>query len=116
MNISMLDMYSLAWKLNLIEKGVGNRKILINSYEQERRGVALELLDFDARYSSLFSGKAAEDGKQDSKPSDLSIDPDVFIEMFKKSKRKMLMLIQLLSSTAFIVSRIISQFLPPEQT
>ncbi|TFL03010.1 phenol 2-monooxygenase [Pterulicium gracile] len=57
MNISMLDMYSLAWKLNLIEKGVGSREVLLPTYEQERRGVAEELLKFDSEYSRLFSGR-----------------------------------------------------------
>ncbi|KAG0148048.1 hypothetical protein CROQUDRAFT_42017 [Cronartium quercuum f. sp. fusiforme G11] len=79
MNISMLDMYSLAWKLNLIEKGVGNRERLIETYEHERRGVALELLAFDAQYASLFSGHGASD------KGPVEIDPEVFIEMFKKN-------------------------------
>ncbi|POW04532.1 hypothetical protein PSTT_10287 [Puccinia striiformis] len=48
MNISMLDMYSLAWKINLIEKGIGKREIIMDTYEQERRGVALELMTWDA--------------------------------------------------------------------
>lgn len=50
-------MYSLAWKLNLVEKGVGARDILLPTYEQERRTVAEELLKFDAEYARLFSGR-----------------------------------------------------------
>ncbi|KAH9812340.1 FAD binding domain-containing protein [Melampsora americana] len=85
MNISMLDMYSLAWKLNLIEKGIGDRKLLIDSYEEERRGVAVELLAFDSKYSSLFSGKAddLDGGIEREKVAD--VDPELFIEMFKKN-------------------------------
>ena len=58
MNISMLDMYSLAWKLNLVEKGVGKADVLLPTYESERRSVAQELLKFDSAYSRLFSGRA----------------------------------------------------------
>ncbi|EGG09012.1 uncharacterized protein MELLADRAFT_115864 [Melampsora larici-populina 98AG31] len=85
MNISMLDMYSLAWKLNLIEKGVGDRKLLIDSYEEERRGVAVELLAFDAKYSSLFSGKSGQIDDEIEREKVTDVDPEVFIEMFKKN-------------------------------
>ncbi|KAJ7450467.1 FAD binding domain-containing protein [Mycena latifolia] len=53
MNISMLDMYSLAWKLNLVMKGHGKPEILLPSYEHERRGVAEELLKFDGAQAPL---------------------------------------------------------------
>jgi hypothetical protein len=44
----MLDMFSLAWRINLVEKGIGNAEILLPTYESERRSVAQELLKFDA--------------------------------------------------------------------
>ncbi|CAK5281204.1 unnamed protein product [Mycena citricolor] len=80
MNISMLDMYSLAWKLNLVMKGVGRPEILLPSYEHERRGIAQELLKFDGAYSRLFSGRAPD-------ASQLSggVDAEKFIEMFKQN-------------------------------
>ncbi|BGP57604.1 hypothetical protein JCM8202_000510 [Rhodotorula sphaerocarpa] len=89
MNISMLDMYSLAWKLNLVEKGVADRSILLPTYEQERKGVAEELLKFDKEYSSLFSGRSP---KSDQLTADATkakaqgaVDPQLFIETFKKN-------------------------------
>lgn len=36
----MLDMHNLAWKINLVEKGIGTRSILLPTYEEERRAVA----------------------------------------------------------------------------
>lgn len=39
-SISMLDMYSLCWKLNLVEKGIASREILLPTYESERKGIA----------------------------------------------------------------------------
>lgn len=85
----MLDMYSLAWKLNLVEKGVADRSILLPTYEQERKGVAEELLKFDKEYSSLFSGRSP---KSDQLTADATkakaqgaVDPQLFIETFKKN-------------------------------
>ncbi|KAJ7233893.1 phenol 2-monooxygenase [Mycena rebaudengoi] len=80
MNISMLDMYSLAWKLNLVMKGLGNPEVLLPSYEHERRGVAEELLKFDGAYSRLFSGRGA-----DARQLAGGIDAEKFIQMFKQN-------------------------------
>ncbi|KAK7031527.1 phenol 2-monooxygenase [Favolaschia claudopus] len=80
MNISMLDMYSLAWKLNLVIKGLGKPEILLPSYEHERRGVAEELLKFDGAYSRLFSGRGP-----DAKHLPGGVDAEKFIEMFKQN-------------------------------
>ncbi|GAA6038259.1 hypothetical protein JCM8097_003909 [Rhodosporidiobolus ruineniae] len=89
MNISMLDMYSLAWKLNLVEKGVADRSILLPTYEQERKSVAEELLAFDKAYSTLFSGRSP---KSDQLTADATkakalgaVDAELFIETFKKN-------------------------------
>lgn len=79
MNISMLDMYSLAWKLNLVEKNMSPRSILLPTYEQERKGIAEELLRFDAEYSRLFSGRnpnAVIQGKNKAG----AVDAQLFIE------------------------------------
>lgn len=89
MNISMLDMYSLAWKINLVEKGVADPSILLPTYEHERKGVAEELLKFDKAYSTLFSGRSP---KSDQLTDDASkakgkgaVDAQLFIETFKKN-------------------------------
>lgn len=86
----MLDMYSLAWKINLIEKGVGKRDIILPTYEAERRSVAQELLRFDAEYSRLFSGRSP---KSDQLTADVTaasrtanaVDAERFIATFKKN-------------------------------
>ncbi|KAI7952803.1 hypothetical protein MJO29_008434 [Puccinia striiformis f. sp. tritici] len=87
MNISMLDMYSLAWKINLIEKGIGKREIIMDTYEQERRGVALELMTWDAEYSKLFSGRGPQLNKgldQNQAKKGFEVDSQRFIEVFKR--------------------------------
>jgi hypothetical protein len=86
----MLDMYSLAWKINLVEKGVGKRDIILPTYEQERRSIAQELLKFDAEYSRLFSGRSPQ---SDQLTADLNaahksanaVDAERFIATFKKN-------------------------------
>jgi 2-polyprenyl-6-methoxyphenol hydroxylase-like FAD-dependent oxidoreductase len=92
MNISMLDMYSLAWKINLVEKGIGNRDILLPSYEQERKHVAEELLKFDTAYSRLFSGRSPTseqltDKEAKAKKAASAVDAQKFIEAFKSNVR-----------------------------
>jgi hypothetical protein len=88
MNISMLDMFSLAWKINLVEKGIGKRETIMETYEQERRGIAQELMSFDAEYSKLFSGRGAKFGNLDhtQTANGFEVDPQRFIELFKQSK------------------------------
>ena len=89
MNISMLDMYSLAWKINLVEKGVGKAEILLPTYEHERRSVAQELLKFDSAYSRLFSGRNPSSNEltdDQSKAKKLgAVDAEKFIEAFKSN-------------------------------
>lgn len=60
MNVSMQDCYNLGWKVALAAKGVVKRTIL-NTYESERRRVAQDLIEFDHRFSRLFSGRPAKD-------------------------------------------------------
>ncbi|ORY84725.1 phenol 2-monooxygenase [Leucosporidium creatinivorum] len=89
MNISMLDMYSLAWKVNLVEKGMADPAVLLPTYESERRGIAEALLAFDKSYSALFSGKSP---KADQLTADAekaknlgAVDAKLFIETFKSN-------------------------------
>lgn len=86
----MLDMYSLAWKINLVEKGLGKRDIILPTYESERRGIAQELLKFDAEYSRLFSGRSPNadqltaDATKAAKSAN-AVDAERFIQVFKKN-------------------------------
>ncbi|KAL8290074.1 hypothetical protein RQP46_003013 [Phenoliferia psychrophenolica] len=89
MNISMMDMYSLAWKINLVEKGLAKREVLLPTYEQERKGIAEELLRFDAAYAAMFSGKNPTGSQltdDETKAKSVgAVDAVKFIELFKKN-------------------------------
>ncbi|KAI5962614.1 uncharacterized protein KGF55_003690 [Candida pseudojiufengensis] len=56
MNVSMQDTYNLGFKLALVCKGLADPKIL-NTYESERIKIAKDLIDFDHKFSKLFSGQ-----------------------------------------------------------
>ncbi|KAI0475650.1 FAD binding domain-containing protein [Xylariaceae sp. FL0804] len=60
MNVSMQDAYNLGWKIGLACKGVVRREIL-STYELERKQIARQLIEFDHRFSRLFSGRPAKD-------------------------------------------------------
>ncbi|KOS19535.1 Phenol 2-monooxygenase [Escovopsis weberi] len=85
MNTAFVDALNLAWKIHAVEGGFANRDIL-ETYESERRSVAEDLIDFDARYAKLFCERpptgseveAALAKKQDQQE-------DLFIETFKES-------------------------------
>ncbi|KAK4661051.1 hypothetical protein QC762_124420 [Podospora pseudocomata] len=60
MNVSMQDSFNLAWKVGLIAKGICHPRIL-DTYQSERRRVAQDLIEFDHKFSRLFSGRPAKD-------------------------------------------------------
>ncbi|KAL2209384.1 hypothetical protein CC79DRAFT_1396290 [Sarocladium strictum] len=60
MNISMHDTYNLGWKLAHVIHGWADQSLLA-TYESERRKIAQELIEFDQRFSKLFSGKPASE-------------------------------------------------------
>ncbi|KAK4209601.1 phenol hydroxylase [Rhypophila decipiens] len=60
MNVSMQDCYNLGWKVGLVAQGIAKRSIL-SSYQSERRQIAQDLIDFDHKFSRLFSGRPAKD-------------------------------------------------------
>lgn len=60
MNVSMQDCYNLGWKVGLVAKGIAKRSIL-DTYQSERRRIAQDLIDFDHKFSRLFSGRPAKD-------------------------------------------------------
>ena len=91
MNAAFLDAQNLAWKIHHVECGFASRSIL-KTYESERKFIAENLLDFDARYAKLFSERVpstAEIGQA----SDQSNEKDnndaggesAFIKMFKEN-------------------------------
>jgi phenol 2-monooxygenase (NADPH) len=52
--------YHLGWKVANVVNGVADRSIL-KTYQSERRRIAQDLIDFDHRFSRLFSGRPAKD-------------------------------------------------------
>ena len=54
MNVSMRDAFNLGWKLASVLCGQANPAIL-QTYSDERRGVAQTLIDFDRDFARLFS-------------------------------------------------------------
>ena len=86
MNTAFHDALNLAWKIHHVESGFSQRSIL-HSYESERKLIAENLLDFDAKYSSLFSQRqpsagevsaASQNGSEEQKENE-------FIKTFKSS-------------------------------
>ncbi|KAK4986753.1 hypothetical protein LTR66_007786 [Elasticomyces elasticus] len=60
MNVSMQDAYNLGWKVASVVKGISDRSVL-KTYQSERRRIAQDLIDFDHKFSRLFSGRPAKD-------------------------------------------------------
>ncbi|KAJ6466923.1 FAD binding domain-containing protein [Mycena sanguinolenta] len=56
MNASMNDTHNLAWKLVYVLRGWASFSLL-KTYEFERRKYAQDLINFDVKFSGLFSGK-----------------------------------------------------------
>ncbi|OJJ79210.1 uncharacterized protein ASPGLDRAFT_70227 [Aspergillus glaucus CBS 516.65] len=64
MNVSMMDSYNLAWKLayqvNGLTPASGDLKTpdpLLDTYQIERQANAQQLIDFDRKFSTIFSGQ-----------------------------------------------------------
>jgi phenol 2-monooxygenase (NADPH) len=60
MNVSMQDTYNLGWKLGSVLSKTAPPSIL-STYESERRPIAKQLIEFDTKFSRMFSGKPAKD-------------------------------------------------------
>lgn len=73
----------------MVEKNMADSSIIMPTYEQERRGVAEELLAFDAEYSRVFSGRSPKSTEltadADKAESTGAVDAKRFIEIFKKN-------------------------------
>jgi phenol 2-monooxygenase len=74
----MQDTYNLGWKVALVAKGIAQRSIL-DTYESERMDVAQQLIDFDHRFSRLFSGRPAKD-IMDAEGVSMEVFKDVFLK------------------------------------
>ncbi|KAL2199287.1 FAD binding domain-containing protein [Corynascus similis CBS 632.67] len=55
MNTSMHDAWNLCWKLNLAVRGLA-KPALLESYETERRKIALDLVNFDYEHANQIAG------------------------------------------------------------
>lgn len=53
MNVSMHDSWNLAWKLNFAVRGL-SKPNLMETYEQERKKIAHDLIDFDYEHANAF--------------------------------------------------------------
>lgn len=89
MNTAFLDAQNLAWKIHMVESGFASRTIL-STYESERKAVAENLLNFDAKYASLFSQRQPSAGEVGSANQvqalqSESADENEFIKTFKAS-------------------------------
>ncbi|GAA5847228.1 hypothetical protein JCM9279_006147 [Rhodotorula babjevae] len=77
MNTSMQDTWNLCWKLGAVATGIAKHELL-QTYSDERQVVAQQLIDFDKKFSKLFSGKpSAADDLDDG--VDLKEFKDVFV-------------------------------------
>ncbi|WEW61907.1 FAD-dependent oxidoreductase [Emydomyces testavorans] len=80
MNVSMMDSYNLAWKLAYSVSGLtvastdSRPDPLLDTYNEERRNIAKQLINFDKQFASMFSGKisAPENGDSGSRNGGLS--------------------------------------------
>ena len=55
MNTSMHDSWNIGWKLNLAVRGLAKQSLL-ESYESERRKIALDLVNFDYEHANQIAG------------------------------------------------------------
>lgn len=74
----MQDAYNLGWKVALVTKGIAKPSIL-KTYQSERRRVAQELIEFDQRFSRLFSGRPAKD-VMDEEGVSMEVFKDAFVK------------------------------------
>jgi phenol 2-monooxygenase len=54
MNTSMHDSWNLAWKMNLAVRGLA-KPCLLQTYEQERKKIAEDLINFDYEHANAFA-------------------------------------------------------------
>jgi phenol 2-monooxygenase (NADPH) len=54
MNTSMHDAFNLSWKLNFAIRGLAKRDALLETFELERRKIAIDLITFDFEHAKAF--------------------------------------------------------------
>ncbi|KAF2002956.1 hypothetical protein P154DRAFT_430126 [Amniculicola lignicola CBS 123094] len=91
MNTAFLDAVNLAWKIHHVESGFASREIL-KTYESERKLIAENLLNFDAKYAKLFSSRIPSAGEVAGATTSTSSTPmanepteNEFVKTFKES-------------------------------
>lgn len=82
MNTAFHDALNLAWKIHHVEAGFARRSIL-STYESERKQIAENLLDFDAKYATLFSARKPPSGDDIGATHDGNEEGNEFVEVFK---------------------------------
>ena len=60
MNVSMMDSYNLAWKLTHTIHGLAPNESVLKTFGSERVTIARMLIDFDTKFSSMFSGQIGQ--------------------------------------------------------
>ncbi|KZT07245.1 uncharacterized protein LAESUDRAFT_758651 [Laetiporus sulphureus 93-53] len=76
MNASMNDTHNLAWKLAHVLRGCADISLL-KTYEFERRKYAQDLINFDKKFATLFSGKPRTEDNED------GVSHEEFLEAFQ---------------------------------
>lgn len=87
MNTSMQDTWNLCWKLASVLTGSA-KPDLLRTYATEREVVAKTLIDFDTKFSKLFSGKPAAEADVEKDGVDLKEFKDVFATSESSSPRR----------------------------
>ena len=82
MNVSMQDAFNLGWKLASVLLGRCRPQIL-RTYSSERQAVAQELIDFDRKWSKMFSAPPKDASRSDSE----GVDPAEFQTYFMQQAR-----------------------------
>jgi hypothetical protein len=85
MNTAFHDALNLAWKIHLVEAGFASRSLL-ETYESERKLMAENLLNFDAKYARLFSQRLPTAEEVGTALTDDSESCNQFVEVFKSAR------------------------------
>ncbi|CEH14900.1 related to phenol 2-monooxygenase [Ceraceosorus bombacis] len=83
MNTAIIDAQALAWRINLVEKGLAEHDALLSTYHSERWATGNQLITFDAEYAALFSGEIPA-----SKPELGKLNESELEEYFVKVQRR----------------------------
>ncbi|KAL9109125.1 MAG: hypothetical protein Q9227_006216 [Pyrenula ochraceoflavens] len=72
MNTGIQDAWNVAWKLSLIIRKKGKDDALLRSFNEERRLIAKQLIEFDRNFAKMFAAKGAKNAPE-------------FMELWRKS-------------------------------